>query len=480
MDLEGNLVIPPDTIPPHAGIYISDFSEGMAVVSYSEYVKVPQFPDVLIASSPTGYINTKGELVIPYDYQFYAESHGNYFSEGLAAVGVDIDGDKSIDYISYVDKNGKEVINGYETLGNRIILNGAPFHDGYAVVNFDTVIDKKGNVVLSLEGGHINAVREGLAAYGDASTQKSGFIDLTGKIVIPCIYDLTSNFSEGLARVRIKLADGVFKYGYVNHAGKEIIPVQYDDGGSYSEGLVAVSKLDSNGQLKYGYFDTDGKQVIDFIYEEAGVFQDGLASVKKGGKYGYISYSGSVVVPFIYDDIYNNYDPLTMYSPSDMGTFIDGLAIVRLNGVDMFIKQPDPAMHKQTQPTAVTTDVTKPAGLSLSINGKNVAFSEDMGKPFIDANNRTLIPVRAAAESVGITVKWNDKTSEITLTKEDTILVLKLGSNIAIKNGNERITMDTAAIKKTGRTYLPAKYVFEAFGYKAGWNGATETVLITK
>ena len=40
--------------------------------------------------------------------------------------------------------------------------------------------------------------------------------------------------------------------------------------------------------------------------------------------------------------------------------------------------------------------------------------------------------------------------------------------------------MDTAPIIKGDRTYLPARYVAEYFGYTVGWDGSTNTVIINK
>ena len=47
------------------------------------------------------------------------------------------------------------------------------------------------------------------------------------------------------------------------------------------------------------------------------------------------------------------------------------------------------------------------------------------------------------------------------------------------KNG-QKISNDTAAIIKDGKTYLPIRAVLEAFGASVGWDGATQTVTVTK
>ncbi|MDR1484764.1 MAG: WG repeat-containing protein, partial [Planctomycetaceae bacterium] len=51
-----------------------------------------------------------------------------------------------------------------------------------------------------------------------------GFLCKDGGVVIPAKYDHAYGFTKGLARV--KLGD---KYGFIDTTGKEIIPLKYDD-----------------------------------------------------------------------------------------------------------------------------------------------------------------------------------------------------------------------------------------------------------
>ena len=53
---------------------------------------------------------------------------------------------------------------------------------------------------------------------------KFGFIDKTGKLVIPAQFDDAEPFSKGLAVVKIK-----GKYGFIDKAGKLVIPAKFDE-----------------------------------------------------------------------------------------------------------------------------------------------------------------------------------------------------------------------------------------------------------
>ena len=67
------------------------------------------------------------------------------------------------------------------------------------------------------------------------------------------------------------------KWGYIDTTGKEIVPCQYEWYGNFSDGLAALYK-----DGKYGYIDTTGKVVIPFVFSHAGYFGDGLAYVEIG------------------------------------------------------------------------------------------------------------------------------------------------------------------------------------------------------
>lgn len=76
---------------------------------------------------------------------------------------------------------------------------------------------------------------EGLAPF--MTTKAVGFIDWTGKVVIPAEYETVWNFSEGFARVAKN-----DKIGYIDRTGKEITPLQYSAAGDFSNGMAAVEK----------------------------------------------------------------------------------------------------------------------------------------------------------------------------------------------------------------------------------------------
>lgn len=119
---------------------------------------------------------------------------------------------------------------------------------------------------------------------------KWGFIDKTGKEVIPCEWDRANDFSEGLACVM----NSEGKFGYIDKTGQLVISCQLENTWYFKEGLSLVK--DTNG--KYGFIDKTGQLVIPYKWKDAYPFSESLACVQDGeGKVGFIDKTGEVVIP---------------------------------------------------------------------------------------------------------------------------------------------------------------------------------------
>jgi len=173
----------------------------------------------------------------------------------------------------------------------------------------------------------------GIGSEGLVAVKKNGlwgYLDATGREVIPCTYSTASIFYDGLARVSKNNLCGYIdgkgneiipvihqfigdfgnfddeiieagignKRGYYNRKGEIVIPFEYEKAFPYSEGLAPVCKND-----KWGYVDSNNHIVIPFIYEEVWPFTEGLAKAKLNDKWGFIDKDTRVIVPFEYDEV---------------------------------------------------------------------------------------------------------------------------------------------------------------------------------
>ena len=138
---------------------------------------------------------------------------------------------------------------------------------------------------------------EGLVAVANARKSRCfyesywGFIDKTGKIVVPTIYKKVGDFSEGLALVVNKNK----KYGFIDKTGKVVIPCEYDNAWDFHEGLAMIEKND-----KIGFIDKTGKIIIPCDYYESiwityGCY-DGLVRIRENSRFYYFDKTGKNVL----------------------------------------------------------------------------------------------------------------------------------------------------------------------------------------
>ena len=114
----------------------------------------------------------------------------------------------------------------------------------------------------------------------------------------------------------------------------------------------------------------------------------------------------------------------------------------------------------------------------INIDSTEVEFNEELGFPFIDENNRTQVPFRAALEKYGAEVDWDNESRAAIAVKGEMVVKVPIGENYILKN-DEEIPVDTAARIVNGRTFLPIRAVIEAFGSEVQWDAALNTVVIT-
>ena len=72
---------------------------------------------------------------------------------------------------------------------------------------------------------------------------------------------------------------------------------------------------------------------------------------------------------------------------------------------------------------------------------------------------------------------WDGSLQKATFVKESKTLVLYIG-NKEYEVDEKKLQMDTAALLQEGRTFVPARYVAEAFGATVRWDSAIKTVYI--
>jgi WG containing repeat len=239
IDKSGGVVIPPSykRMMSDSEGEESAFHEGLAMVEIWDDNIPPR----------KGFIDRSGKLAIPARF-----TYAYPFSEGLAAVTESQDGDSGW---GFIDKEGNWAIPPRFDWASSFQFDMAPVNRkrdcGY--------IDKTGAQLLKLDSPP--PPEDCASAWGDFTDGLSrwrfgslyGFIDRSGKTVVPPRFNLTFGFSEGLAAVRIGR-----RWGFIDTKGKMVIPLQdFFDVKPFKNGLSRVV-VEKHG---IGYIDRTGKFV---------------------------------------------------------------------------------------------------------------------------------------------------------------------------------------------------------------------------
>jgi len=121
----------------------------------------------------------------------------------------------------------------------------------------------------------------------------------------------------------------------------------------------------------------------------------------------------------------------------------------------------------------IPTDVAADSdAIRIMVNGNPV--NSDVAT-FVDGNDRTMVPVRFISEALNADVDWDAPTRTVTITRGGIDIILRIGSRELSKNGNITL-MDTEAIIKDERTFVPVRFIAEALEMAVSWDPATRTV----
>jgi len=94
-------------------------------------------------------------------------------------------------------------------------------------------------------------------------------------------------------------------------------------------------------------------------------------------------------------------------------------------------------------------------------------------------DGRTLVPMRAVFEAFGLEVKWDDISRTAEGISPDKNFKFVIGSNKVLVDGQEK-SIDVPAAIIGGRTLIPLRFLSENMGYNVVWNGDAKLILLSK
>ena len=99
--------------------------------------------------------------------------------------------------------------------------------------------------------------------------------------------------------------------------------------------------------------------------------------------------------------------------------------------------------------------------------------------PAYQSKGTVMVPMRAIFEWLGAEVSFDSATGGITAKRGEQVVSLKAGSKTATVNGETK-TMSTSAESRNGRTFVPVRFVAEAFGAEVKWYSASKTATVVQ
>lgn len=116
----------------------------------------------------------------------------------------------------------------------------------------------------------------------------------------------------------------------------------------------------------------------------------------------------------------------------------------------------------------------------LNVTKGQENYDVDLGvAPFI-VSGTTMIPLRGLHEQMGAEIAWDGTIDQITINKKGNETMVMQVEHEPVLIGGRRYSMLIAPRIVNSRTFIPLRFVSEHLGYDVAWDGATQTITITK
>lgn len=438
--------------------YINMKGEEVIPLIFEHYLQYDDSPQgfncgraIVKKNGKYGYIDREGRLIIDYIYDY-----ADVFEEGFARVSRD-------GKWTWIDTNGKEIM--------PCVFEGKKYSDfdGMRLESFELshiwMLVKKdgklgvrkcnnGDEVIPCEYDEIYQF-DGKKAWLCQNGQWGLWIK--GRVVVPCEYDspkLKHDYfrDEGFTRPLLRIYKDN-KVGYVDSTGTFIIPCNYNYVYDFDDGLAVVEDMNN----KFGFVDTTGTVVIPCSYDYAYSFTEDLAMVVKGRKYGYIDKAGRVVIPFTrtyYPTLLHNFYPF--YHGIALTFNQKGYGLIDTKG-----RQVQPCIYRDIYDLYNEPGIVK----RIAAKGQKLALMNGDGKlisPFIYSESwyptysDSLLVLKKGNKYVCIDINGKEI---LQIDDYDCIYEFHNGlAKVIDKDGN------AGYIDKTGRLVIPCEYSYNGNG----------------
>ncbi len=97
--------------------------------------------------------------------------------------------------------------------------------------------------------------------------------------------------------------------------------------------------------------------------------------------------------------------------------------------------------------------------------------------PPVVQDGRTLVPVRFISEALGAPILWDNQTKNATIIRDRNWIDLWVNNQVMVKNGVAQ-DLDVPPLIRKGRTLLPLRAVSQALGVEVHWDAETRKIYL--
>ena len=113
----------------------------------------------------------------------------------------------------------------------------------------------------------------------------------------------------------------------------------------------------------------------------------------------------------------------------------------------------------------------------ILLDGQPLVLSRDSWPEVVE--NRTMLPIRSLAESIGCWVEWDGGAQTVTIRRAGDVLTFTMGSDTALLGGLE-LPLETAPYVRDSRTFLPARAFLETMEQSVEWVQGPNVISVTE
>ena len=105
--------------------------------------------------------------------------------------------------------------------------------------------------------------------------------------------------------------------------------------------------------------------------------------------------------------------------------------------------------------------------ITVYVDGEKLNFDQ----PPIIKDDRTLVPMRKIFEALDAQVIWDEPSQSVTAVSGQDVILFRIGQSDLYKNGQLAYTMPVPAQIINDRTLVPLRAIAESLGCEVGWDG---------